>query len=546
MATSVLDQVEFVNRAQAGDKDAYAALFERFHERILNYVYRTLGDRQAAEDVTQEAFIQAYQKLHQLGPPHDFKSWVYRIAGNMALYRLRHRPPDRETDLGDREVGMPENGARPPEGEVLDQELGQAVRESLDRIPADYRQALILREIDGVPYREMAQILERSYDSVRQLVHRARMRFMDIHVGRMLLREGPSRCDALGDLLSGYRDGELDPEGHKRVEGHLESCQICQESDRRLRRAGTLLAALPGIEVMPVWKGQALQRVFDSSSAPAGGSQKLHPLGGARLWRDALPVAAVAAVAFVVTLTAAAGAAWSLAGQVWEFPWGNLVRKTVAPLTPAPSTTTGEPAVRPPDLATATLSPTPSPPEIMVETDSRCRSGPGPVYATVGYVNEGDRLHPIGRDTDSDWWWVERKGGLRPCWVWDGNVIAQGDTGDLPVMTPPTKPTFTPTPSVTPSPTATQAPPQSPTGLTIMERVCTPGLYRLTLTWTDQASNEDGFRLYRDGFLTAVLGSNVTDHIVYPPRGSPYTYSLEAFNESGSSPPAEVNEKGCS
>jgi len=85
---SPLADGDLVRQAQRGDRDAFAELFTRYEGRIFGYVYRMVGDRAWAEDLTQEAFIRAHQHLGRLGPPYDFKSWLYRTGPINALTKM--------------------------------------------------------------------------------------------------------------------------------------------------------------------------------------------------------------------------------------------------------------------------------------------------------------------------------------------------------------------------------------------------------------------------------------------------------------------------
>jgi RNA polymerase sigma-70 factor (ECF subfamily) len=160
------DIVTVVRRAQAGDKDAFADLFHQLHQPILNYVYRTVGDRQAAEDITQDAFIRSHERIGQLGPPWDFKSWIYRIASNLALDYLRKGR--RFVDVEDPEdLRTSPTTRRPAERQVQSEEVKRSVHESILMMPTTYRQALLLREINGLSYQETASAMECSYDNAR-------------------------------------------------------------------------------------------------------------------------------------------------------------------------------------------------------------------------------------------------------------------------------------------------------------------------------------------------------------------------------------------
>jgi len=158
--------IALVRRAQAGDGEAFAQLFHQLHQSVLNYIYRTVGDRHAAEDITQDAFIRAHERVGQLGPPWDFKSWVFRIASNLAIDYLRQgkRFVDVEEPM---EMGRPPTTQRPAERQVQRGEAREAVEATLVLMPTKYRQALVLREINGLAYGEVATALECNYDNAR-------------------------------------------------------------------------------------------------------------------------------------------------------------------------------------------------------------------------------------------------------------------------------------------------------------------------------------------------------------------------------------------
>lgn len=245
---------KLVRQAQKGNKAAFAQLFTQYEGRIFGYIYRMVGDRAWAEDIAQEAFIQAHQHLNRLGPPYDFKSWVYRIAGNMALDGLRrYRREMLLPDWDGGEATGPEPADQRREGAPEDQaglaDVRAAVWRTIHQLPDSYRQILVLREIDGLSYNEIAGVLNLSLDNVRVTLHRARLQFRDLYELQVMVEEGRMACQELDDLLSAYLDDELDRSTRKRVKNHVKTCPACQKKRRDLLAAGGLLAAL--IPVFP-------------------------------------------------------------------------------------------------------------------------------------------------------------------------------------------------------------------------------------------------------------------------------------------------------
>jgi RNA polymerase sigma-70 factor (ECF subfamily) len=270
---------KLVRRAQKGNKAAFAELFTRYEGRIFGYVYRMVGDRAWAEDIAQEAFIQAHQYLNRLGPPYDFKSWVYRIAGNMALdglRRSRHEVPLPDWDGG--EVSGPEpadqHRAGAPEDQARLSEVRAAVWHIIHQLPDNYRQILILREIDGLAYKEIAAVLGISLDNVRVTLHRARLQFRDLYELHVMTQEGRLACQELDDLLSAYVDDELDRSARKRVKAHIKVCPACQKKRRDLLAVGGLLAALAPVFPPLTLHTRFLNRLQHlSPPEPAGGTE---------------------------------------------------------------------------------------------------------------------------------------------------------------------------------------------------------------------------------------------------------------------------------
>jgi RNA polymerase sigma-70 factor (ECF subfamily) len=260
---------KLVRRAQKGDKNAFAELFIRYEGRIFGYLYRMVGNRDWAEDLAQEAFIQAHQHLNKLGPPYDFKSWVYRIAGNLALdglRRYRREVPLPDWDSG--EASRPEladqkrEGA--PESQARLSEVRSAVWNTLHQLPDNYRQILVLREIDGLAYNEIAAALGLSLNNVRVTLHRARLRFRDIYELQAMVQEGRMTCQELDDLLSAYVDDELDRSMRKQVKAHIKTCPACQKKRRDLLAVGSLLVVLAPLVPPPTLQPRLLHRLQQS------------------------------------------------------------------------------------------------------------------------------------------------------------------------------------------------------------------------------------------------------------------------------------------
>ncbi len=171
---------KLVKRVQKGDKGAFDVLVLKYQQKIVNLVMRYVRDPEQAMDITQEAFIKAYRALPRFRGDSAFYTWLYRIAVNTAknyLAAQRRRPMDIELDLQDPEqydlhARLKETDT--PEGVTMGQELRTAVERAIAALPEDLRTAIILRELDGMSYEEIAQTMECPVGTVRSRIFRAR------------------------------------------------------------------------------------------------------------------------------------------------------------------------------------------------------------------------------------------------------------------------------------------------------------------------------------------------------------------------------------
>ena len=171
---------KLVERVQKGDKGAFDLLVLKYQHKIVNLVMRYVRDPELALDIAQEAFIKAYRALPRFRGDSAFYTWMYRIAVNTAKNHLaaqRRRPMDIELDLQDPEqydlhAKLKETDT--PEGVTLSNELRETVEKAIAALPEDLRTAIVLRELEGMSYEEIAQTMECPVGTVRSRIFRAR------------------------------------------------------------------------------------------------------------------------------------------------------------------------------------------------------------------------------------------------------------------------------------------------------------------------------------------------------------------------------------
>lgn len=178
----VEDDSALLARAQAGEVSAFELLVERHRSQVFGLATRMLNSIDDAAEVTQEAFLAAYRHLPEFRGDSAFGSWVYRIAANYSLMRLRHRKvaneePLDEPHFNDRGslIDSVADWGRDAEGQTLDAELRRAIEQASEALAPEYREVFVLRDLEGLPYDEIAALTHTSLAAVKSRLHRARL-----------------------------------------------------------------------------------------------------------------------------------------------------------------------------------------------------------------------------------------------------------------------------------------------------------------------------------------------------------------------------------
>ncbi|MDV6319978.1 RNA polymerase sigma factor RpoE [Chromohalobacter sp. HP20-39] len=179
MGTRETDR-QLVERAQKGDTRAFDLLVKKYQHKILGLIGRYVHDPAEVQDVAQEAFIKAYRALGKFRSESAFYTWMYRIAINTAKNHLvsrGRRPPGSDMDIVDAEV-LDHSGRlsdiETPEAALQRDQLESAVFEAIENLPEDLRTAITLREMDGLAYEDIANIMHCPVGTVRSRIFRAR------------------------------------------------------------------------------------------------------------------------------------------------------------------------------------------------------------------------------------------------------------------------------------------------------------------------------------------------------------------------------------
>ncbi|MDX2478496.1 MAG: RNA polymerase sigma factor RpoE [Gammaproteobacteria bacterium] len=169
-----------VERTQQGDQAAFGLLVEKYQHRLAKLVSRYIYDSAEVEDVCQEALIKAYRAIGNFRGESAFYTWLYRIAVNTAknyLISQGRRPPKSDIDAEDAvqiEAGAAMRETGTPEANALTRELAETVTRAVDNLPEDLKMAITLREIEGLSYDEIAEVMACPIGTVRSRIFRAR------------------------------------------------------------------------------------------------------------------------------------------------------------------------------------------------------------------------------------------------------------------------------------------------------------------------------------------------------------------------------------
>lgn len=180
-----MNDASLITKALDGDTDAFGRLVEKYQHRLFNTLLPLASSREEAEDLTQEAFVQAFIKLRTFQQHSAFYTWLYRIAFNLALGRKRRRRRvEISVEQAREATGVEPIDAREGPGERLERsERVLQVREALKALSEEHRAILVLREMEGCDYETIAEILELPVGTVRSRLHRARTQLRDFLQG---------------------------------------------------------------------------------------------------------------------------------------------------------------------------------------------------------------------------------------------------------------------------------------------------------------------------------------------------------------------------
>jgi RNA polymerase sigma-70 factor (ECF subfamily) len=171
------NDAQLVSRSLAQDHEAFGRLIDRHASAIVNLAYRMVGNRAEAEDLAQEAFLAAFKALSSFRADSKFSTWLYRIASNKCMDWLRvKRPGQGQYDVdADEQLDLHIAEDRTPEDLLSQQQVAEELDQAIQRLPPLYREAFILKHVEGLSYEEMEEILGVRSDTLKMRVYKGRV-----------------------------------------------------------------------------------------------------------------------------------------------------------------------------------------------------------------------------------------------------------------------------------------------------------------------------------------------------------------------------------
>lgn len=174
---------ELIQRFQAGEEEAFEEIVKRYANRLMNFAYRFVLDREEAEDIVQETFLKVYQNRHAYREIAKFSTWIYTITGNLAKTILRKRRSRKLSYFShlapeEKELDFPDKDAIPSKS--MEQEVeARLIQRAIVKLPEHFRTVIILRDIQELSYEEISSIIEAPLGTVKSRINRARLRLQE-------------------------------------------------------------------------------------------------------------------------------------------------------------------------------------------------------------------------------------------------------------------------------------------------------------------------------------------------------------------------------
>jgi RNA polymerase sigma-70 factor (ECF subfamily) len=239
---------ELLGAVHKGDRSAVEELLSRHEASIYRFGLRMCGNEEAAREVLQETLLAAFRNLPTFRGDAAISTWLYQIARSFCIKERRGEHPTEplEGKAGER-LAEP---SPPPDARAHAREIGAALAAAIGALPADYREALVLRDVEGLSAEEAATIVGVEVGALKSRLHRARAQ-LRTELAALLgdAEVGPAPCPELAQELTDYAAAQIDQAACVRIEDHLSRCPRCAGACETLKRTVSMCRRIPGDEV---------------------------------------------------------------------------------------------------------------------------------------------------------------------------------------------------------------------------------------------------------------------------------------------------------
>jgi RNA polymerase sigma factor (sigma-70 family) len=267
---------DLVEAVRDGDDAAFEELYRRYERRIGAFVFGFVRDEGRAEDVTQEAFFSALRRIRQTDTDISFRPWIYEIARNAAIDLHRRTSRTEEVSISEHEALRPTDrrrlvGSAAPESALADKQRLEHLSGAFDELSESHHRILVLRELEGLSYREIGEQMELTAPAVESTLFRARRRleheYSEIDTGR--------RCDAMGPVIAKLAEGLGSSRDRSRLARHARRCNLCRRRARELGvepidRARSIAARAAALIPVPAFIQRRLGPQVPADAGAAG------------------------------------------------------------------------------------------------------------------------------------------------------------------------------------------------------------------------------------------------------------------------------------
>jgi RNA polymerase sigma factor (sigma-70 family) len=235
---------ELVRRIRRGDDHAFELIYQRYHRRITAYIHGMVHDHARAEDVAQDVFVSALRRMRETDRPIAFKPWVYEIAKNACIDQFRRSKRaeeisyDAEEGMGAADYGRLVSADAMPEAELESKTNLDHLRGAFGGLSETHHEILVMRELEGLSYREIGERLGMSRPSVESTLFRARRRLTEEYEELV----SGARCQRIQGIIAGASGAEPGARDQRRLARHVSHCQPCR---RQARLAGLEIPVAP-------------------------------------------------------------------------------------------------------------------------------------------------------------------------------------------------------------------------------------------------------------------------------------------------------------